>query len=307
LLAIWEIYLRNRYKKEHEQLVSKYKGRELTFVRSEIPGLIYEFIANKNGTNSRGYLDHEHPYAKPKGIFRIVIIGDSVAQGGGIDPSENFGRVLERSLNKLASKKNYDAIILARSGYSTSQELIVLEKEAFLYHPDLIVWSYVLNDPAHPVFHDANGELGRYFYTPTFHFLHFIHKTLFLATERWKGRNCEKEYHQFLHCVYWEQVQSNVTKLGDISKQKRTPIIFLIHPVLQENKKFAEYTLSALHRQLREISFQAGLVPMDLFEAYQLYEPDQLHGKSVWHPNIKGHKVIGDYVAQKLKVGRFVE
>ena len=54
-----------------------------------------------------------------------------------------------------------------RSGYSTSQELVILEDEAFQYNPDLVMWSYVLNDPAHPVYHNANGELGCFWYTPS--------------------------------------------------------------------------------------------------------------------------------------------
>ena len=41
--------------------------------------------------------------------------------------------------------RTYEVIVLARSGYSTSQELIIFEEEAFHYHPDVMLWSYVLN------------------------------------------------------------------------------------------------------------------------------------------------------------------
>ena len=308
LLGICEIYLRFQRIYEREQLAHKYAGRELTFVRSKDQGLIYEFIPNKNGTNSHGYMDSEHSYEKPKGIFRIVIIGDSIAQGQGVSPKDSFGRVMERSLNQGAAKNHYEVVILARSGYTTSQELILLHKEAFRYQPDLIVWSYVLNDPAHPVYHNANGELGLYFYEPISHALNFVSKTLFLAAERWKGRNCPKEFHKFIHCVHWEQVRANVMKLGEIPKRKKTPVVFIIHPVFQKGKNFSEYTLLELHRKLRELSFQAGLIPVDLFDAYRDYEPDQIkqHSKDwydTWHPNAKGHQIIGDYLVEKLRTG----
>lgn len=59
-----------------------------------------------------------------------------------------------------------------------------MEKEAGKYSPDLIIWSYVLNDPAHPVYQDANGELGRYFYSPRIHLVDFIQKKLLIYRKK---------------------------------------------------------------------------------------------------------------------------
>ena len=36
----------------------------------------------------------------------------------------------------------------------------MLEDHALQVAPDLLVWSYVMNDPAHPVYHNANGDIG---------------------------------------------------------------------------------------------------------------------------------------------------
>jgi lysophospholipase L1-like esterase len=302
-LGIGEIYL--RYK--HGPI---YKSRAQTLTRAEDPNLIYVFIPNKNGTNSRGYLDYEHQYEKPPGTFRIVIIGDSVAQGQGLKVEESFGRVLERTLNDLSAQNKFEVIVLARSGYSTSQELVLLEKEAFLYDPDLIIWSYVLNDPAHPVYHRAG--YGRHFYKPNVYLAHLITKRLFLLAEKIKGRNCDKEYHEFLHCVYWYQVQASLNKIGTISKDRKTPVIFLIHPVFQKGKNYREYTLTALHKRLDELSSQTGLIPLDVLDAFRIYDPEEIKlrhegGYDPWHPNAKGHAIIGNYLAKSLKDGGFIQ
>jgi lysophospholipase L1-like esterase len=239
-------------------------------------------------------------------VAQGVIVGDSVAQGQGVKLEESFGRVLERTLNDLSPKNRYEVIVLARTGYSTSQELILLEKEAFLYDPDVIIWSYVLNDPAHPVYHNANGELGRYFYEPKLHLLDFVLKKLFFIAEELKGKNCEKEYHKFLHCVYWDEVQANINKIGEISKRRKTPLIVLVHPVFEKGESFREYTLTALHTRLSEISSKAGLIPVDLLDAYRQYNPNEIkqhnkNGFNVWHPNAKGHEIIADHLFKKLK------
>ncbi|MEW6715644.1 MAG: SGNH/GDSL hydrolase family protein, partial [Nitrospirota bacterium] len=188
-LSIGEAYLRYEHKKEHDILVSKYKDRELCTAYSADPGLIYTFIPNKCGNNSHGYRDYKYSYKKETGSFRIIVIGDSVAQGQGVDLQESFGKVLETKLNQSVKNRQFEVIVLARSGYSTSQELILLENEALTYQPDLIIWSYMLNDPAHPVYHDANGELGRYYFKPKLHIIIFFSKKIFQIKESIKGKN----------------------------------------------------------------------------------------------------------------------
>lgn len=305
---VGEIYLRILYAKEHNRLISKYKGRELYATHSKIPDLIYTYIPNKYGRNSHGYRDYEYNYSKDDRVYRIVIIGDSVAYGLKVKLEESFGKVLETKLNHLleSEKCEIEVIILALGGYSTSQELIILENEGLDYSPDLIIWSYVLNDPAHPVYHNANGEMGRYFFKPKVHIINFVKKKWFDIAEKIKGKNCEKEYHKFLHCVYWDQVESHINKIGQISKKHNIPIIFLIHPVFQKNKSLDTYTLTSLHRRLDEVASETGLLVLDLLDAYKSGNPDFIEQYSKtwfdsWHPNAEGHRLIADYIYKNIR------
>ena len=201
-----EIALRIQDKTARDRLAAKHPNKELTLQADKDPGLIYSYSAKKPGINSKGYRDHEYAYKKDQDIFRIVTIGDSVAGGYGVDLEETFSKVLERKLNSNAKDRKYEVIILARNGYSTSQELVLLENEAFNYNPDLILWTYCLNDPAHPLYHAAEGEATQYLYKPRFHLYHYISKKFFYLKEKIKGYDCEKEYHKFLHCAYWHEV-----------------------------------------------------------------------------------------------------
>jgi lysophospholipase L1-like esterase len=307
--SIGEIFLRLHYNKQHKQLVLKYKDRDLCITTSNTPGLIYEYIPNKCA-NSHGYFDYEYTYIKNDNIFRIVIIGDSIAEGQGVKLKESFGKVLEAKLNSyLESKKcKVEVIVLARTGYSTSQELIIFKNEAFRYNPDLIIWSYALNDPAHPVYRGANGELGLYFFKPKSYLAYFIMKKIYLINEKIKGRHCDKEYHKFLHCAHWKQVIKMFYKIRHISEEKHiaVPIIFLIHPVLEN---FNNYSFISLHEKLRDIANKSGLVAMDLLEAYKPFTPDELKHdiNDPWHPNAKGHLITADYIFDKITKGDFIE
>jgi lysophospholipase L1-like esterase len=166
--------------------------------------------------------------------------------------------------------------------------------------------SYVLNDPAHLVYHNANGEMGRYFFRPRFHILNFLSKKIFEIKEKIKSKDCEKEYHKLLHCVYWNQVESYINQIAQISSQHGVPVIFLIHPIFEKNKDFNSYGLVMLHNRLKDAASKAGLIPLDLLNAFKPYSADdiKMHSKTTWydpwHPNAKGHKIIAEYIYSKL-------
>lgn len=306
-ILVFEVYLRIQHNKEHNNLLySSHKQTELCTQQSQNQELIYTLTPNKCETNSQGYRDYAYSYDKKMGVFRIIIIGDSVAKGHGVKLEESFGKVLERNLNALPGKRKFEVIVLAQSGYSTSQELILLEEESFKYNPDIILWSYVMNDPAHPVHHNANGLLGRYFYKPKFYVLHYISKKIFELQEQHRKKNCKKEFHLMLHCAYREEVENNLHRIGEISKEKQIPIIFLLHPIFEKHRTFQNSKLVPLYVRLKTMASQEGMLPVDLVEAYKAYTMDELrqiksHGYDPWHPNSKGHQVIAEHLTNVLR------
>ena len=255
--------LRIQYRREHQRLGAKDPNREFCTEAADDPVLIYRYLPSRPGceTNSQGYRDHEHAFKKRDGVFRIVIIGDSVAEGWGIPLEQTFARVTEKQASKLLSRK-VEAVILARQGYSTSQEVVLLRSEAFPYDPDLIVWSYVLNDPADPVFHNENSEAGRYFFRPKVFLFHFIRQELFWLHERLARNSCGSEYHEFLHCAYWSDIENYFREIGALSRAHNVPVLFLLHPVL-EGSSFDGYALKSLHQRLAELAARNGLQPLD--------------------------------------------
>ena len=307
-LVASETFFTMRYKKEHARMESQRKGRDLCTKASDYPELIYTRIPSTCDTNAHGFRGADYNYGKEKGVFRIVIIGDSVALGQGVKIRDTFGKVLERNLNRLTKGKEerVEVIVLAQTGYSTSQELFLLEHEAFRYSPDLIVWTYVLNDPADPVYHNANGELGRYYFKPILHTANFVSRKLFEINEHIKAVNCELgEFHAFLHCVYWDQVASNIGKIAGISKKQRVPTIFLIHPVFEEDGKFDNYSLAPVHTKLSAAAVAEGLPVVDILDVYRTHDPRELmltskHGHDPWHPNEEGHRIVADYLGEYI-------
>ncbi len=275
---------------------------ELVVVPSERPGLIYTMRPHLGGSNSRGYFDYEYSQKKPPGTFRMVVIGDSVAVGQNVGWKLSFAKLLERKLNHQRPERHWEVAVLARSGYGTSQELVLLRDEAFAYQPDLILWSYVLNDPAHPLYHDVSGDL-RLLYRPRSYVAHLAAAGWFQLKEMaacWGGPT---EFHHRLHYVYRDQVVHAIQSIGQLCRERAVPGVLLIHPVFEENRPFERYSLLDVHLDLRGLGEQAGLTVLDLLDAYRDHSPEELgflEEKDPWHPNRLGHQLAAEFIYARL-------
>jgi lysophospholipase L1-like esterase len=247
--------------------------------------------------NSKGYADVEHSLNKPRDVLRIVVIGDSIAAGQGVAREERFSSRMAQALGD----RRVEIVVLARIGYSTAQELVILDSEAFSYEPDLIIWVYCLNDPANPIYHDANGELGRYYHRPRSQALHQVRKLLFLARENWARADCGEEYHTVLHCVYRDAVEANIRTIGSLARFHQTTVLFAIVPVLDRVE-----VLEPIHQQVAVLAEQAGLVTVDLLRLFRDVAPGTYAlpapaGSDPWHPNAAGHALIAGQLTEEVE------
>jgi len=91
--------------------------------------------------NAKGVRGLERDYAKPPQVFRVVILGDSFVDAWMVQTQDRMSEVLEKTLGPLVQ-----VIALGVAGYSTDQELLLLETEGWKYQPDLVVLAFYFND-----------------------------------------------------------------------------------------------------------------------------------------------------------------
>ncbi|MCX6356710.1 MAG: SGNH/GDSL hydrolase family protein [Candidatus Aureabacteria bacterium] len=108
-----------------------------------VPNLETWFILpdfkHKIVNNSRGFRDRDRSYDKGD-RKRIIVLGDSTAWGWGVEAEERFSDIMEKRL------PGWEVINLAQAGYSTDQELLVLETEGVKYRPDIVILLFDRND-----------------------------------------------------------------------------------------------------------------------------------------------------------------
>ncbi len=96
-------------------------------------------------TNNKGFRsDTDINYEKGEGEIRVLSLGDSHTQGYEVNQNETFSYVAEDILDKKGIKST--VINTGVSGFSTAEELVLMENEGYKYKPDYVVLGFYAND-----------------------------------------------------------------------------------------------------------------------------------------------------------------
>lgn len=97
--------------------------------------------------NSMGLRGPEYPLQKSPDRRRILVLGDSFAEGYTVNFDELFSEVLVDSLNRKCPDEKIEIINAGTGGYSTDQELLYFENEGVRFQPDFTILLFCTNDP----------------------------------------------------------------------------------------------------------------------------------------------------------------
>jgi hypothetical protein len=99
-------------------------------------------------SNSRahGFKDVEYSVRKAPGVFRIFVLGDSLAYGQGVPMDETFSKVMETMLNRRSSSRVFEVINSSVPGMNAVQEYCLQARLGVEYRPDLFLLALCHND-----------------------------------------------------------------------------------------------------------------------------------------------------------------
>jgi len=88
--------------------------------------------------------DREFSVEKPKGVKRILILGDSYSANELMEAQYSFSEPLDYLLNKTGGR--YEVINSGTPGYGTDQEYLQYLQEGVRLDPDVVIYLYCGND-----------------------------------------------------------------------------------------------------------------------------------------------------------------
>ncbi|MCH7873328.1 MAG: hypothetical protein IID33_16655 [Planctomycetes bacterium] len=293
------------------------------FQISENPVLRYEMRPGSRDDDvvisSAGLRDREFATPKPRDVYRIVVIGDSVTFGFRLEQQQAFPKMVEALLNRHspAGSPTYEVLNLGVNGYNTTQAVEALRVRGLRFEPDLIIYAYVLNDPqGYSLEAEALAVLraraekplhmARYF--PRSGLLQMLsaqlqrlspaHRRLYLSEPGYvafdAGTHCA-----YFHALHnneetWTRVTDGMATLARLTSEPRSvPVLVAVIPIDTE-QGFSPYPMQDLHDKVAAEARNEGFQTLDLAPVFRLVSAE-LDGEfylDFLHPNLKGNEVL---------------
>ena len=243
--------------------------------------------------NSQGLRDREYSLAKPAGVYRILMLGDSTTLGWGVKAEETASKILERELGP-----RFEVINAGVGNYGTVQEFTYYKTRGRLFRPDLVILQYFINDPE-PVPTLKGGFLLDHSYLLAF------------AESRWDGLlrvlHLRPDWRQYYASLYDENnpgLQAARRALANLSENVKADGGQLVVAILPELRVIdGDYPFDRETRKIKDVLESQRTPVIDLIDGLRGHGPES----SLWvtkldsHPSAKTHALIA---AQLLPIVR---
>lgn len=251
--------------------------------------------------SAQGLRDDTYAPLPAPGRRRVLLLGDSMAWGFGVEKQESFDTLLESRFPDL------DVVNDSVPGYGTDQELLILEEQGLSFHPDLVLLLFHPNDLLNntwprqygypkPVFRIDGGDLRlENVPVPGGPLYELGTRTLrrsFILHEIWKRA---MEPTQDLHAspkLAWDVTERLLVRMRGVATKSGAGFAVITFP-------WGDDTTNRMLARVDEIIDRNGITRIDLAPALagrvaSLLDPATQH----WTP--EGHRVVADALAPAL-------
>jgi hypothetical protein len=280
-----------------------------------VPSVHYEgtdlsFYDYQGASNSQGFRDTEHAVAKPPGVYRIVVLGDSIAAGLKVLRTDRtFPPILERLLRLSGVKA--EVINLAVSGYNTQQEVELLKEKGLRYRPDLVLVAYSLTDRERmdgdilKTLLEAERQKGGSATRANPVLLHsalyrFFRYRVLTPRPAPAAGGADPELQKQLDLISGDTVAESFGVLSRLSKENGFQVLIAVFPRLVHN--FHAYPYGDQHKYVADLSARYGFHHLDLLAPFlRCREASGLRlDADSYHPAPYGHHCAAVALARTI-------
>ncbi len=276
-----------------------------------IPNIQFEgeslsFYQYKGAGNDLGYRGPTYSEMKDPETFRIVVLGDSIAEGIAIDHYEDlFSAKIERALREAGTPA--EVLNFGVSGYNTEQEVETLKDKALPFDPDLVLLAYCLNDTASPdgwllkpLLDEANqkknvnasdGFPERYLIKSALY--RTLRFRIFAPSADREGNLPIERY------ATGNTVAKSASELASLSRSHGFQALVVVFPHFTD-PTFTNYAFGEKHEFIREIAEEQNLLLLDLLPAYTACsrETQERLQRDNLHPSPWGHTCAANAITE---------
>jgi lysophospholipase L1-like esterase len=242
---------------------------------------------------------------KPRGVHRVMILGDSFAEGEGVKEEDTCARVLGRLLDAAAPGR-FEVRNCARRG-TDFPELFEAFEEILPYEPDLVVYALTLNDAVRPPSFQARQtyvndwilERGRDpaeegppgFWRPRL--FGFVRERL----DAWRvGRETTRWYLEMwgeANAEGWAETRADLREMSRRLEARGARLLVAPWPLFVGLE--SAYPFTPAHDAIARFCLGAGIAHHDLLPVFRGRRSSDFWVHPVdRHPNEKAHRMVAE-------------
>lgn len=267
--------------------------------------------------NSFGFRDLEHAFEKPKGVFRILGLGDSFTYGVGASFENTYFFRLEKMLNERSGK--HPKVEIIKGGipsYYPEPERLLLQHYGVRYNPDLIIVGFLPNDVGDTYmgrdwltvgtdsylktrFGESLGELGTWLYINSHAARIVLLKIAYLKTVRERIPQWPEIYRESgLHEGEWRKVEGEFERINEIARSIGAKLV-VVH--IPQKMSYMTDVADYPARRLSAWAEKCGVTFIDILPAMkEASENEFTYWEKDGHCTPAGYRVIAETIYRKL-------
>jgi lysophospholipase L1-like esterase len=278
----------------------------------------YHLNPRMKGVNSRCVRDTEITVPKPRGVQRIIFLGDSVTW-----PKDGFVKFTRDSLK---SRGDFEVINAGVPGYTSYQEVLFYKRYLVETEPDLVIWAYCLNDN-HRFLHRFDkkarmlstreaqrsllGDSSWHRIVSRSYMLTGLHLAIYSITKKYKYQKSKFEWETRVdfniawNDSSWLNYERDLIKLKNVLDSQNANLAVIIFPfepqlLFKDDQENYNYALKP-QRKLLYLCEKYAVPCLDLYSIFaEKYSKGKRLYKDKIHLNEAGHTVVVDPILHFL-------
>ncbi|GEM_PF-304984 len=252
------------------------------------PGKTARLMGVSVRINSDGFRGAEYPAVK-NDAYRIILLGDSILLGWGVEEDKIFSRVLEEKMNQ---SRKVEILNFGTGNYNSQQEAGLFFEKGPKYHPDEILLCYFINDA------EKTPVKSKLWFLARSRFITLLWSKVCAIDGYFRHPGGFREYYAGLYRngqEGWLCAQSSILSLRDYCQAHHVRFRVVILPEFHD---LAGYPFKQEYGQVEEFLNAHQIPCLNLNPLFQRFS----NSRQFWvagddaHPNAAAHRLIADYL-----------
>ena len=252
-------------------------------------------------TDHQGLRAPIHGLDKPPGVQRLLFLGCSTTFGWGVNDDETYPAVLESLLHRDGHRE-IQVINGGQPGHTSFQGLWLYKNVARRYSPDVVFFTYVVQDSRKAAYTDRSQALisrdARFLKDHLlYHWRGYLALRFLVDEYRLRSKERPETDSASVYRVPEAEYVANIREMLDLTRQDGARLVLFGFPLEREG-----YTRN--HRRILRIAAQELDLPYLDLQPYmeQLSRQETLYfPQDRGHANARGHAVIAGRIYEFLQ------